>query len=168
MEHACFHVTIDIGISCFQVLFYHVFGYVSTTLCNQWPCLREQVTKENPTCRYGLVPNGGRVYYTERSQPPLLTQMVNLYYSVTGNKTFLEKMLPCLDDEHRFWIENRTVNVTSFPLNRYAADLTDPRLVSIVALGYHHRGGSHTFSVVFVGVVRSRCNHMIYSQTIHQ
>ena len=33
----------------------------------------------------GFVPNGGRIYYTRRSQPPFLTLMVNEYYNSTGN-----------------------------------------------------------------------------------
>lgn len=32
--------------------------------------------------RFGFIPNGGRVYYLKRSQPPLLTAMVYEYYEV--------------------------------------------------------------------------------------
>ena len=34
--------------------------------------------------KYGFVPNGGRIYYTRRSQPPFLSLMVNEYYQATG------------------------------------------------------------------------------------
>ena len=78
-------------------------------------------------CRYGLVPNGGRLYYTRRSQPPLLTQMVELYYNATGNVSFLEGVLPYLVREHQFWMENRSVEVGAHSLNHYAAATTEPR-----------------------------------------
>ena len=74
--------------------------------------------------RYGLVPNGGRVYYIRRSQPPLLTQMVDLYYNRTGNRTFLQDMLPSLKREYEFWMENRTVDVMEYTLNCYDAPTT--------------------------------------------
>ena len=32
--------------------------------------------------RFGFIPNGGRVYYLMRSQPPLLTPMVSKCYDV--------------------------------------------------------------------------------------
>ena len=32
---------------------------------------------------YGMIPNGNRVYYTRRSQPPLFIPMVDEYYSVS-------------------------------------------------------------------------------------
>ena len=31
---------------------------------------------------YGMIPNGNRVYFTRRSQPPLFISMVNAYYEV--------------------------------------------------------------------------------------
>ena len=34
---------------------------------------------------YGMIPNGNRVYFTRRSQPPLFISMVNAYYEVYGN-----------------------------------------------------------------------------------
>ena len=85
--------------------------------------------------RYGLVPNGGRVYYTRRSQPPLLAQMVWLYYTATGNTSFVSQLLPSLDREYQFWMTNRTVSVSpsgsssASVLNQYRADTTTPRWV---------------------------------------
>lgn len=32
---------------------------------------------------YGYMLNGARIYYTKRSQPPLLIQMVDAYYTYT-------------------------------------------------------------------------------------
>jgi neutral trehalase len=39
----------------------------------------------------------GRVYYSMRSQPPLLTSMVHEYYKHTGDKEFLVKAMPWLE-----------------------------------------------------------------------
>ncbi|KAJ2298678.1 hypothetical protein IWW55_004399, partial [Coemansia sp. RSA 2706] len=38
---------------------------------------------------YGFVPNGARVYYLDRSQPPVLTLMVKLYYEFTHDVEFV-------------------------------------------------------------------------------
>lgn len=40
--------------------------------------------------KLGYMPNGNRVYYLKRSQPPMLIQMANYYYQVTRNETFIE------------------------------------------------------------------------------
>ena len=79
-----------------------------------------------------MVPNGGRVYYSRRSQPPLLTLMVWEYYQKTHNLSFVSEMLPNLKREHHFWMTNRTVNVTdktgqSHQLVRYRAASDTPR-----------------------------------------
>lgn len=78
-------------------------------------------------CRYGMVPNGGRVYYTNRSQPPLLPQMVDLVYSVTGDRAFLQRVLPLLVREYQFWMDQRSVMVQGHLMNRYAVDTDTPR-----------------------------------------
>lgn len=38
---------------------------------------------------YGHVPNGARVYYLQRSQPPLLTLMMDRYMTHTNDIAFL-------------------------------------------------------------------------------
>lgn len=77
--------------------------------------------------RYGFVPNGGRVYYTHRSQPPLLIQMVDAYITSTGDMEFLRSVLPALFMEYEFWIENRTVTYVVDDYVRYGAELDVPR-----------------------------------------
>jgi alpha,alpha-trehalase len=72
----------------------------------------------------GFVPNGARVYYENRSQPPLLAQMVKIYVQYTGDTSILQRALPLLIQEHDFWTTNRTVNVTTpagqtYELNQY-------------------------------------------------
>ncbi len=39
---------------------------------------------------YGLIPNGGRKYYINRSQPPLFIQMVEEYFKATGDVNFIK------------------------------------------------------------------------------
>ena len=79
--------------------------------------------------RYGLVPNGGRVYYSRRSQPPLLTQMVAAYYNATENDTFVKEILPLLEKEYHFWQYSRFVVLepSDLPVNYYATDTNLPR-----------------------------------------
>lgn len=71
---------------------------------------------------YGFVPNGARVYYLNRSQPPLLAQMVRIYLEQTGDATILDRAIPLLIREHDFFTSNRTVHVTvgdrNYTLNR--------------------------------------------------
>uniref|UniRef100_A0A8C2F576 Trehalase n=1 Tax=Cyprinus carpio TaxID=7962 RepID=A0A8C2F576_CYPCA len=56
--------------------------------------------------RYGFVPNGGWVYYEQRSQPPLLPLMVESFYEVTRDRDFLRQVLPAVETEYSFWMQN--------------------------------------------------------------
>ncbi|KAF2144543.1 glycoside hydrolase family 37 protein [Aplosporella prunicola CBS 121167] len=80
---------------------------------------------------YGIVPNGARLYYLNRSQPPLLTQMVKTYIEYTRNSTILERAIPILEKEYEFWTNNRTVSIQTanktYALNHYAVRNTQPR-----------------------------------------
>ncbi len=81
--------------------------------------------------QFGFVPNGARVYYLNRSQPPLLTQMVKIYVEYTNDTSLLERALPILELEHNFWLTNRSVDVmkdgATYHLNHYAVLNTQPR-----------------------------------------
>jgi len=76
---------------------------------------------------YGLVPNGGRVYYEQRSQPPLLIPMVDSYINATGDIDFLHKNIHLLEKELQFWLENRTVTVKGHTLCRFNVEFEGPR-----------------------------------------
>lgn len=54
--------------------------------------------------KYGFVLNGARSYYTNRSQPPLLSSMVSDIYTAIGDLGFVRKAFPSLLKEHRFWM----------------------------------------------------------------
>lgn len=62
--------------------------------------------------KYGFVPNGGRVYYLRRSQPPFFAPMVYDYYMATQDVQFVSDMLPVIEKEYTFWSHRRTVEVT--------------------------------------------------------
>jgi alpha,alpha-trehalase len=81
---------------------------------------------------YGFVPNGARTYYLNRSQPPLLSQMVKAVYEATSDQNLLMTALPLLIREHSYWTSGmKAVNVSAgnqtYQLSRYYANWTLPR-----------------------------------------
>lgn len=79
----------------------------------------------------GFVPNGARQYYLNRSQPPLLTEMVRIYVEHTNDTSILERAVPLLIKEYEFWTTNRSVEVTAadgktYKLNRYVPGPPSP------------------------------------------
>ncbi|KAK3228083.1 hypothetical protein Dsin_007945 [Dipteronia sinensis] len=82
---------------------------------------------------YGYVLNGARAYYTNRSQPPLLSAMVHAIYNRTGDMELVKKALPALLKEYQFWnsgihkvtIEDGEAN--NHILSRYYAMWNKPR-----------------------------------------
>ncbi|XP_042088642.1 trehalase isoform X2 [Ovis aries] len=80
---------------------------------------------------YGHVPNGARVYYLQRSQPPLLTLMMDRYVAHTNDTTFLRDHIETLASELDFWTKNRSISVSaggkSYSLNRYEVPYGGPR-----------------------------------------
>ncbi|KAK6468014.1 trehalase [Huso huso] len=81
--------------------------------------------------RYGFIPNGGRVYYEQRSQPPFLTLMVESYYQSTLDKEFLRGAVDLLEQEYLFWMRNRSVSIeiqgALHTLNQYSVQAGEPR-----------------------------------------
>jgi len=81
--------------------------------------------------RMGFIPNGGRLYYAMRSQPPLLIPMMKSYLDATHDFEFIQKNLPTLEKEFEFWMTNRTVQVEKdgkhYTLARYKDSSSGPR-----------------------------------------
>ncbi|KAF2298033.1 hypothetical protein GH714_007316 [Hevea brasiliensis] len=82
---------------------------------------------------YGYALNGSRAYYTNRSQPPLLSAMVYEIYNRTGEMELVKKALPELLKEHQFW-DSEVHKVTiqdaqgrNHTLSRYYAMWNKPR-----------------------------------------
>ncbi|KAL0904258.1 hypothetical protein M5K25_026343 [Dendrobium thyrsiflorum] len=82
---------------------------------------------------YGHVLNGARAYYTNRSQPPLLSSMVMEIYMKTGDLAFVNKSFPSLVKEHTFWnsgihkVMIRDLQGHEHSLSRYFAMWNKPR-----------------------------------------
>ncbi|XP_069671905.1 trehalase-like [Periplaneta americana] len=81
--------------------------------------------------QYGLVPNGGRVYYTGRSQPPMLIPMIYDYVQATGDLDFVGEHLSTMEEEYAFWLTNRTVKIkkdrATYSLFRFNDETKGPR-----------------------------------------
>jgi len=90
---------------------------------------------------YGFVPNGGRVYYVQRSQPPLLIPMVDSYLNKTGDIKFLKESIQSLEVEFQFWMTHRSVTVkkdgNEYKLARYYAPSQGPRPESYRYVGFY-------------------------------
>ncbi|KAI6038228.1 glycoside hydrolase family 37 protein [Pisolithus marmoratus] len=82
---------------------------------------------------FGFIPNGGRTYYLDRSQPPLFINMVYDYVAVTNDTSILQRALPLAEIELAWWANNRTSEITSpytnqsYMLARYSVNNTAPR-----------------------------------------
>ncbi|KAJ8949090.1 hypothetical protein NQ318_016994 [Aromia moschata] len=81
--------------------------------------------------RYGFVPNGSRVYYLNRSQPPLLSLMVGLYVEATKDIAWLKSNVDTLEAELKWWLRNRVVDIekdgVKYSLAHYASQSGTPR-----------------------------------------
>ncbi|KAF8587681.1 glycoside hydrolase family 37 protein [Ramaria rubella] len=102
----------------------HLFDIANSTLQN----FMDEIEK------FGFIPNGGRIYYLNRSQPPLFVHMLFNYVTSSGDSSILERALPLAEVELQWWLDNRTINVTSPFTNvtravaHYAVDInTAPR-----------------------------------------
>ncbi|KAL4856740.1 putative trehalase [Chlorella vulgaris] len=83
---------------------------------------------------HGFVPNGMRTYYLNRSQPPLLSQMVAALHAATPDDSqLLLRALPALLREHSYWstapkgVVLRASDGQTHQLSRYWADWSQPR-----------------------------------------
>lgn len=74
----------------------------------------------------GFVPNGARIYYRNRSQPPLLSQMVRIYIEHTNDTSILERAVPLLIKEHEFFVNNHSIEVTSRSGQKYTLNRSVP------------------------------------------
>eukprot|EP00928_Gymnodinium_smaydae_P017829 TRINITY_DN16808_c0_g6_i2.p1 TRINITY_DN16808_c0_g6~~TRINITY_DN16808_c0_g6_i2.p1 ORF type:complete len:481 (-),score=81.56 TRINITY_DN16808_c0_g6_i2:84-1469(-) len=85
--------------------------------------------------KFGFVPNGGRIYYLDRSQPPMLTEMVRAVYDAAPNKAWLADVVPVLVREYNFWMDPKNGHLASvqrksggsWTLNIYRSSAATPR-----------------------------------------
>lgn len=57
---------------------------------------------------YGHIPNGGRIYYLERSQPPLLIPMIKSYVDAVKDIKFVADNIEIMESEFDYWMTNHT------------------------------------------------------------
>lgn len=77
--------------------------------------------------RFGFIPNGGRIYYSMRSQPPLLTPMIKTYVDHTNDHDFAISSVDTLAREFEFWMANHTLVINGHRLARYGDKSSGPR-----------------------------------------
>ncbi|XP_037806140.1 trehalase isoform X3 [Lucilia sericata] len=77
--------------------------------------------------RFGFIPNGGRVYYAGRSQPPLLAAMIDAYVEFTKDQQFGIDALDVLEHEFEYWMNNHTVQAKGYNICAYSNSAPGPR-----------------------------------------
>lgn len=77
--------------------------------------------------RYGFIPNGGRIYYLARSQPPVLSGMIKSYVDHTHDKEFAISSIELLEREFEYFMTNKMVTVRGHRLARYIDHSSGPR-----------------------------------------
>ena len=86
--------------------------------------------------QFGMIPNGGRCYYVNRSQPPLFIQMVREYDKATGDKEFVKSILEFMVEEFMYWQNHHLVAVEKngkmYSMVRYNCENNGPRPESYV------------------------------------
>ena len=85
---------------------------------------------------YGKIPNGGRTYFINRSQPPLFIKMVSEYVKASGDMTFLKQVLPYMVQEFEYWLSEHFITVNKngrdFRMARFNCEDSGPRPESYV------------------------------------
>ncbi|XP_026821163.1 trehalase-like [Rhopalosiphum maidis] len=73
-----------------------------------------------------------RIYYTKRSQPPLIVPVMHSYVEAMNDKQFLAKHIDLLEIEVTYWITNHIVGVV-----KYKKPYTLPN--TIIIQGSYHK-----------------------------
>ena len=66
--------------------------------------------------KYGLMPNGNRTFFLNRSQPPFLSMMVYDVYEYYKDEVWLSEAFKTLETEYEFWMNKR---ISPIGLNHY-------------------------------------------------
>lgn len=76
---------------------------------------------------FGFIPNGGRIYYLGRSQPPLFIQMVQEYFAATLDRQFIRDNFDAMETEFNFWQTERTFELNGHTVAAYGDRTLGPR-----------------------------------------
>jgi len=79
----------------------------------------------------GYVPNGARVYYLQRSQPPVLTLIINEYLEATGDVALVKSAMGQLETAHEWWMRTGSTG--------RAVKIPNPSVRVLFAPGKHAR-----------------------------
>lgn len=91
-------------------------------------CNRMELAKNNVdnmlwlVQKYGFMPNGNRIYYLNRSQPPFLSLMVYDVYDFYRDEKWLANAFGILEKEYDFWMNYR---ISPIGLNHYDCDIKE-------------------------------------------
>ncbi|CAG9530313.1 unnamed protein product [Cercopithifilaria johnstoni] len=81
--------------------------------------------------KYGYIPNGGRTYMLQRTQPPFFIPMVYEYHTVTEDDEFLLSVMGPMETEFAFWKKYRTriisKNGKNYTIFQYISPVNTPR-----------------------------------------
>lgn len=77
--------------------------------------------------QFGFIPNGGRIYYLGRSQPPFYIAMVKEYVDATNDMEFIRKHIGAMETEFQYWMDNNLVEVNGHMLAKYGEHSSGPR-----------------------------------------
>ncbi|XP_029341666.1 trehalase-like [Acyrthosiphon pisum] len=80
---------------------------------------------------FGYVPNGGRIYYAKRSQPPMIIPMMKSYIDATNDFQLVIDNIHTLEIEFQYWITKHNVTINkngkNYTLAVYKDYTTGPR-----------------------------------------
>jgi alpha,alpha-trehalase len=79
--------------------------------------------------KIGFIPNGNRMYYTGRSQPPFYSLMVGILREIKGDQV-LSRYLPYLEKEYFFWMDGKETLTEKSSSNRRVVRLPDGELLN--------------------------------------
>jgi alpha,alpha-trehalase len=94
---------------------------------------------------YGKVLNSNRSYHLDRSQPPLVSQMVLAIYRKTSDRRWLAKAVKTIEKDHQFWNSFPHL-IESIGLSRYYATSNKPG-IEIIHSEIDELGRDHYYRV---------------------
>jgi alpha,alpha-trehalase len=82
--------------------YFAMLGYATE---GKWDTIRGMVDNFSRMLEeHGMIPNGNRTYYLNRSQPPFFAKMVELLAQHDGPETYIN-YCPALETEYNFWMD---------------------------------------------------------------
>ncbi|CAH0393318.1 unnamed protein product [Bemisia tabaci] len=116
-----------------ELYYWDTFWIINGLLLSEMPATVKGIIENflSLVVRFKFIPNGTRVYYLNRSQPPLLIPMMSSYLHFTNDFYFVRANLQILTGEFEWWMENRSVQFTkgdkTHVMFRYDARSRGPR-----------------------------------------